>query len=70
MRPILAKRQIVADYINARLTESVRQRNQQWRVAIRTSAMREDQGFQISHLNENGPPGKAARVIILNRVVG
>ena len=34
IRPLLPKRQIVTQYANARLDEDIRQRNQQWRVAI------------------------------------
>ena len=47
MRTLLAKWQIVADYVRTALAERIRQRYQQRCVAIRTSAMREDQRFQI-----------------------
>ena len=46
MRPLLAKWQIIADYVRTVRAECIRERDQQRRITIRTGAMCEDKGFQ------------------------
>jgi hypothetical protein len=49
MRTLLPERQIIAEDVGTGLAKRIRQRNQQWRVAIRAGAMSEDQRFQNGH---------------------
>jgi hypothetical protein len=63
MRPLLPIWQIYSDDMRAALAESIRQRHQQRGIAIRSSAMRENQGFQSSTIiDRSGPNTEKGRL--------